>query len=270
MTVSKVNKFIVAALVGALACSLLLLAGCAGGSSSSSASASSSSSSSASASSSSSSSSSSKASSSSSSSKSASSSASASTSYVSKAEADDPYATGTHHAVVTVEGYDPFTIELDADAAPVSVSNFCKLANSGYYDGKTFYRFVDGFCMQGGTLGNSASGNDPSLSQIIGEFASNGVDNPLASDFKKGVVAMARSSAPNSASSTFFVTLGSGSSVSASLNDQYAAFGTIDDAGMAIVDAIVADYLPNVTEPSMGAIADESKQAKITSIKVAG
>ena len=170
--------------------------------------------------------------------------------------------------MVTVEGYDPFTITLDADQAPVSVSNFCKLASDGYYNGKTFYRFVDGFCMQGGTKGNSASGNDSSLTPIVGEFKTNGVDNALASDFKKGTVAMARTNAPNSATSTFFVTLGSGSSVGASLNDKYAAFGTIDDAGMAIVDKIVADYLPNVTDPSMGAIANESKQAKITSITI--
>lgn len=258
--VSKLNKFIVVALVGVLACGALALVGCAGGSSSSSASSGSSSSTD--------SSSSSKASSSSSSSSASKSSSSAASNYVSKAAADDPYASGTHHAVVTVEGYDPFTIALNADAAPVSVSNFCKLASEGYYDGKTFYRFVDGFCMQGGTKGNSASGNDSSLTPIVGEFASNGIDNALAADFQKGTVAMARTSAPNSATSTFFVTLGSGASVGASLNDQYAAFGTIDDAGMAIVDKIVADHLPNVTDAAMGGISDETKQAKITSIAI--
>lgn len=50
-------------------------------------------------------------------------------------KASGEYATGTHHAVVKVEGYDPFTIELYADYAPVTVANFCDLAQSGYYDG---------------------------------------------------------------------------------------------------------------------------------------
>ena len=182
--------------------------------------------------------------------------------------ASGSFSSGVHHAKLTVEGYDPITIELDADDAPISVANFCALAESGYYDGLTFYRFVDGFCMQGGTKGNSASGNDSSLTPIAGEFSSNGYNNALADNFKKGVVAMARTSNPNSATSTFFVTLGSGSQVSAALDGQYAAFGTIGDAGMAIVDQIVSDYLPNVSDAQMGAIADESKQAKITSIEI--
>ena len=79
---------------------------------------------------------------------------------VTKVDKDDPYASGVHHATLTVEGYDPVQITLDADKAPITVSNFCKLANDGYYDGLTFYRFQDGFCMQGGTKGNTASGND--------------------------------------------------------------------------------------------------------------
>ena len=248
MTISKLNKFIVAALVGVLACGALLLAGCAGGgASSSSASAS-------------------KSASSSSSSKSTSASSSSSASYTSSVEAGDKYGSGTHHATVTVEGYDPFTIELNADAAPVSVSNFCKLASEGYYDGKTFYRIQQDFCMQGGTKGNSASGQDSSLTPILGEFASNGVDNPLAANFKKGTVAMARTNAVNSATSTFFITLGT--EYASALNDQYAAFGTIDDAGMAIVDKIVTDYLPAANQANMGVITDEAKQAKIASIKV--
>ena len=220
--VSKMQRFVLVALAGVLACGVLLLAGCAGGGSSSA----------------------------------ASSSSASSASSVSASK-----------AIVTVEGYDPFTIELDADAAPITVANFCKLANDGYYDGKTFYRIQEDFCMQGGTKGNSASGQDSSLTPIEGEFASNGVDNPLAANFKKGTVAMARTNAPNSATSTFFITLGS--TYASALNDQYAAFGTIDSAGMAIVDQIVEDYLPAANQANMGAITDESKQAKITSIKVA-
>ena len=167
-----------------------------------------------------------------------------------------------------MEGYDPITIELNADEAPASVANFCELAQSGYYDGLTFYRFVDKFCMQGGTKGNSSSGQDESLSSIVGEFSQNGYENDLADDFKKGTVAMARRSDPDSAKSTFFVTLDTSENVSMSLNGQYAAFGTIGEQGMATVDKIVADHLPSVANPQSGEIADEAKQAKIVSIKV--
>lgn len=176
--------------------------------------------------------------------------------------------TGTHHAVLEVEGYDPITIELDGDAAPQTVENFMKLANEGYYDGKTFYRIVDGFCLQGGTLGNNASGNDPDLDPIKGEFSTNGVDNALADSFDRGVVAMARTSMPDSATSTFFVTLGNASQVGPSLDGQYAAFGTIDADGMQVIDQIVDAYLPNVDEPNMGAITDEAKQPIIKSVTI--
>lgn len=175
---------------------------------------------------------------------------------------------GTHHAVLEVEGYEPITIELDGDAAPLSVENFMNLANEGYYNGKTFYRIVDDFCLQGGTLGNSASGNDPSLETIKGEFSSNGVSNPLADNFDRGVVAMARTAMPDSATSTFFVTLGSSKQVGQSLDGQYAAFGTIDDAGMKVIDQIVTDYLPNVDDPNMGAISVEANQPVIKSITI--
>lgn len=201
----------------------------------------------------------------------ASSAASAESAAASAAAASDASTSsmaGIHHAKLVVEGYDPITIELNADAAPITVANFCDLAQQGYYNGLTFYRFVDGFCMQGGTKGNSASGGDGSLKPITGEFSQNGCENELADHFVKGTVAMARTSDPDSATSTFFVTLDSSEQVGMSLNGQYAAFGTIDDQGMAIVDQIVADYLPKVTDPGMGAIANEADQAKITSVEI--
>ena len=168
-------------------------------------------------------------------------------------KASGEYATGTHHAVVKVEGYDPFTIELYADYAPVTVANFCDLAQSGYYDGLKFYRIVEGFCLQGGTKGNSSAGNDETLPPIIGEFYENDVDNPLADEFRRGTVAMARTGVYNSAKTTFFITLATTENVSQSLDGQYAAFGQIDDAGMQTVDAIVKDYLKYATG-EMGAI----------------
>lgn len=168
-------------------------------------------------------------------------------------KASGKYATGTHHAVVKVEGYDPFTIELYADSAPVTVANFCDLAENGYYDGLKFYRIVEGFCLQGGTKGNSSAGNDSSLPPIIGEFYQNDVENPLADEFKRGTVAMARTGIYNSAKTTFFITLATTENVSLSLDGQYAAFGMIDDAGMQTVDAIVKDHLKYATG-EMGAI----------------
>lgn len=182
-------------------------------------------------------------------------------------DASDQYAHGIHHAVVEVEGYDPITIELNADAAPVTVSNFARLVNDGYYNGLTFYRFQEGFCMQGGTMGNTASGNDTSIPTIVGEFSSNNQSNPMADNFQRGTVAMARTMEPDSASSTFFVTLDSSEAVSASLNGQYAAFGTIDEPGMIVVDQIVADHA-GAGDDMMGMVEDEASQAHITSINM--
>ena len=135
-----------------------------------------------------------------------------STSASSKAADKDPGS--TLHATVKVEGYEPFVIDLYPEYAPKTVENFCNLARSGYYDGLKFYRIQDGFCMQGGTKGDNAAGNDPALTPVPGEFKGNNVDNPLADDFKRGTVAMARTNAPNSATSAFFITLSSSSSVS--------------------------------------------------------
>lgn len=184
-----------------------------------------------------------------------------------KTTASGKYATGTHHAVLTVEGYDPITIELYADSAPVTVSNFCDLAESGFYNGLKFYRIVEGFCLQGGTKGNSASTAVDPVNPILGEFSLNRVENPLAEEFKRGTVAMARSGEYNSATSTFFITLATSENVSMSLDGQYAAFGMIDDAGMATVDKIVSDYLKYATG-EMGAISNPKDMPIIQSITI--
>lgn len=181
--------------------------------------------------------------------------------------ASGTYASGTWYAKVKVKGHDAFTIELDADAAPVTVSNFCKLADNGFYDGLAFYRVVESFCLQGGSAGNTAESGTDGLAPIVGEFPENGIDNPLADDFEKGVVAMARTNDPNSATSTFFITLGSDATVKQSLNGKYAAFGTIDKAGMRVVDEIVASCAGEA-DASMGVIEDESRMPVIESIEV--
>ena len=190
---------------------------------------------------------------------------SAAASYTTTATGD--YSSGTHHASVKVAGYDEFVITLDADSAPVSVANFCQLAQDGYYNGLAFYRIADGFCLQGGSKGDSAASSDASLTPIVGEFSENDVPNPLAEKFHRGTVGMARTSNPNSATSAFFITLVTSENISKSLDGKYAAFGTIDDAGMQVVDAICNDYLVYATG-NMGAINNPQKMPRIESITI--
>ncbi len=125
------------------------------------------------------------------------------------------------HVVMNIRDYGEVKLELDADAAPITVANFVKLAESGFYDGLTFHRIIDGFMIQGGDpLGTGFGGSDE---EIKGEFRANGVDNPIS--HVEGVVSMARSSNPNSASSQFFITVADATF----LDGQYAAFGRVTD-----------------------------------------
>ena len=104
------------------------------------------------------------------------------------------------HAEITVRDYGTIKLELDASVAPITVENFVKLAQSGFYDGLTFHRIMDGFMIQGGDPdGNGTGGSDE---KIKGEFSKNGVPNPIS--HVKGVISMARSNDPDSASSQFF------------------------------------------------------------------
>ena len=109
--------------------------------------------------------------------------------------------TGKHHVAITVRDYGTITVELDADAAPITVQNFLDLADSGFYDGLTFHRIIEGFMIQGGDPeGTGMGGSDKT---IKGEFSANGVENPLS--HTRGAISMARSSAMDSASSQFFI-----------------------------------------------------------------
>ncbi len=124
--------------------------------------------------------------------------------YIDSVDENDKYASGTHHVKVTVEGFKPFTIALDADSAPISVSNFCHLVEDGFYNGLTFHRVVDEFCLQGGDpSGDGTGGSDQ---KIKGEFSGNGVANKLADSFKRGTVSMARNSSSMNSAATAFVT----------------------------------------------------------------
>ena len=139
---------------------------------------------------------------------------------------------GLHHVEIDINGYGTIALELDADTAPISVTNFMALAEDGFYDGLTFHRIIDGFMIQGGDpLGNGTGGSDMN---IKGEFAKNGIDNSIS--HKRGVISMARSGDPDSASSQFFIV----HEDSTFLDGEYAAFGHVTE-GMDIVDQICKD-----------------------------
>ena len=161
----------------------------------------------------------------------------------------------THTAAIDIKDYGTITVALDETAAPETVKNFVSLAESGFYDGLTFHRIIDGFMMQGGDpLGNGTGGSDKT---IKGEFKENGFENNLS--HTKGAISMARSQAMDSASSQFFIVQAD----STFLDGSYAAFGYVTD-GIEIVDKICKDAEPT---DSNGTI-EKDKQPVINSIKV--
>lgn len=162
---------------------------------------------------------------------------------------------GTHHAEIDIQDYGTITVELDGDAAPITVQNFMDLANDGFYDGLTFHRIIAGFMMQGGDPNGNGTGG--SENTIKGEFSANGVENSLS--HTRGAISMARSQAYDSASSQFFICHAD----STFLDGQYACFGYVTD-GMDVVDAVCeaaqptddngtipADQQPVITEVRM-------------------
>lgn len=143
--------------------------------------------------------------------------------------------TGTHDVEIKVKDYGTIDVQLDADTAPITVTNFIKLVQENFYDGLTFHRIMDGFMIQGGDpLGNGTGGSDQT---IKGEFRNNKVENNIS--HKRGVISMARSSDPDSASSQFFIV----QTDSTFLDGDYAAFGEVT-SGMDVVDAICKDAKP--------------------------
>lgn len=163
--------------------------------------------------------------------------------------------TGIHHADISIRDYGDIQVELDADTAPITVTNFVKLVQDQFYDGLTFWRIMDGFMMQGGDpKGNGTGGSGET---IKGEFSSNGVDNDIS--HTRGTVSMARSTDPDSASSQFFIV----QSDSTYLDGQYAAFGHVTE-GMDIVDQICKDAKPTDNNGTIS--ADE--QPVMTSVTI--
>ena len=163
--------------------------------------------------------------------------------------------TGLHHAEINIEDYGTIDLELDADTAPITVTNFVKLAQDGFYDGLTFWRIMDGFMIQGGDPnGDGTGGADEN---IKGEFANNGVENDIS--HTRGTVSMARAADPDSGSSQFFIVQAD----STFLDGDYAAFGHVTD-GMDVVDKICKDAKPTDNNGTI----EKDEQPVIESIKI--
>lgn len=162
---------------------------------------------------------------------------------------------GKHHAEIKVKDYGTIKVELDADTAPITVTNFVSLAKEGFYDGLTFHRIISGFMIQGGDPNGDGTGG--SEETIKGEFSENGIKNDIS--HVRGTISMARSQENDSASSQFFIMHEDGTY----LDGSYAGFGTVTE-GMDIVDQICEDT--PVTDAN-GTVAKD-KQPTIESITV--
>lgn len=168
---------------------------------------------------------------------------------------DENLLSGLHHVEIDVKDYGTIAVELDADSAPISVTNFIKLAKDKFYDGLTFHRVIDGFMIQGGDPdGNGTGGSDET---IKGEFKNNSVDNKIS--HVRGTISMARSMDPDSASSQFFIV----QSDSTYLDGDYAGFGKVT-SGMDVVDKISKE---TKVEDNNGTVLSEN-QPVISTIKV--
>lgn len=169
-------------------------------------------------------------------------------------EKESEYMSGKHHIVINIIKYGEIAVELDADTAPITVTNFIELASSGFYDGLTFHRIIKDFMIQGGDPEGTGFGG--SEKKIKGEFSENGVKNDIK--HVRGVISMARSRENDSASSQFFIVQRD----YPSLDGKYAAFGHVT-SGMEVVDKIADE----IEVGENGAVLKED-QPKIASIKV--
>lgn len=162
---------------------------------------------------------------------------------------------GKHYIEIDVKDYGKMVLELDADKAPITVTNFINLVKDKFYDGLTFHRIMEGFMIQGG--GYDESGSRKPADTIKGEFSSNGVKNDIKHE--RGVISMARTSVKDSASSEFFIMHEDNST----LDGNYAAFGHVV-SGIEVVDEIATKAKPT---DDNGSIKLEERPV-ITSIRV--
>ena len=133
-------------------------------------------------------------------------------------------------ATITMENGDEIKLELYPEVAPITVKNFISLVEQDFYKGLTFHRVIPGFMIQGGDPNGDGSGG--AENPIKGEFAENGVENDILHE--RGILSMARTGNPNSASSQFFIV----TTKAPSLDGKYAGFGAVTE-GMDFVDEIV-------------------------------
>lgn len=168
---------------------------------------------------------------------------------------EENYLSGKYLVDIEIQDKGTIRVELDADAAPITVTNFVNLVEEGFYDGLTFHRIIEGFMMQGGDpMGNGQGGADK---EIKGEFAANGVENPLS--HTRGAISMARAKQYDSASSQFFIM----HEDYTSLDGDYACFGYVI-SGMEIVDDICENA---IVVDDNGTVMPEN-QPVIVSIKL--
>lgn len=137
----------------------------------------------------------------------------------------------TDFVKIEMESGDSIVVKLDVSVAPITVENFKKLVDEHFYDGLIFHRVIANFMIQGGDPTGTGMGG--SKQTIKGEFKINGVNNTLSHE--RGVISMARSQFPNSASSQFFICHADAKF----LDGQYAAFGKVVE-GIETVDKIAS------------------------------
>ena len=132
-------------------------------------------------------------------------------------------------AVIEINKFGTIKVELNKEVAPITVENFVKLVNKGFYNGLTFHRVIKGFMIQGDCPKGNGTGGPGYC--IKGEFSANGINNPLK--HTRGVISMARAMDPDSAGSQFFIM----HQDAPYLDGQYAAFGKVIE-GIEVVDAV--------------------------------
>lgn len=145
----------------------------------------------------------------------------------------------------TIKDYGKFIVLVDATTAPQTVANFLGLVRDGFYDGLTIFRAQDKFVIQGG------KNDSVNLAPITGEFSSNGHANDIS--HIRGVISMARTNDPDSATSQFFITLHD--DAKRSLDGQYASFGYVVQ-GMSVVDEVAKDLIAAPSSGYMGFVGD--------------
>ena len=170
--------------------------------------------------------------------------------------ATDPYARKIGFTI-EMENGDVMKGELYPDLAPETVANFVKLCNEHFYDGLIFHRVIPGFMIQGG--GFDTEYNQKQAETIVGEFSANGFKNDLA--HTRGVISMARTSVPDSASSQFFIMHAD----YPSLDGQYAAFGKITE-GLDVIDKIASVETTTLPEYGMEDVPTEQQIIKTITV----